>query len=263
MTEMECPFHLHLSPYLDGELDRLKAVEMKEHLKACAACRKELNLLLEIRNSLKQTANSAKAPASLREKILGEAHQTRKVALILPRSFAYAVPLVAILLVAAIVSFYYLWPWERDSFRDIIGTMVKYHSLYESGEKSPSLRSSSLQDVELWLKRNLDFKILIPRAAFAGYTLVGGDIFEDRGRKFVYLKYQQNGKTIGYVVLEDLALPIDLPEAVDIGGITLHIGKIKETYVGVWKKGGFVYTILTTEDRSELIEYAQGCIRFF
>ncbi len=260
---MKCPFHPHLSPYLDGELDHLKAKEMKEHLMACVICREELNLLLEIRNSLKQAAISAKAPTPLREKILGEARQTQSMIFILRRNFAYALPLVAVLLVAAILSVHYHWPWERDSFRNVVAIMVKYHSAYESGERSPSIRPSNLQDIGSWLKGKLDFEILIPRAAFAGYDLVGLDIFEHGGRKFVYLKYQQSGKTIGYVVSKDSALSIDLPETLDIGEITLHIGRIEETHVGIWKKGGLIYTILTTEDRSELVEYARECIRLF
>jgi mycothiol system anti-sigma-R factor len=260
---MKCPFHLHLSTYLDGELDHLKANETREHLKTCVACQEELNLLLDIRNSLKQAAASAKAPDSLRERIVGETRQARSTVFIPRKNFAYAFPLVALLLVAAIVSFYYHWPWERNSFGQVVASMVKYHSAYASGERAPGIRSSNIQDVELWVKGNLDFKILIPNAAFAGYDLVGGDIFEQSGRKFLYLKYQEDGKIIGYVIFEDFALPIDLPETINMGEITLHIGKIQETNIGVWKRGKLVYSVLTTEDRSELIEYVQKCIQLF
>ncbi len=263
INDMKCPFHLQLSPYLDGELDHLKAEKMKQHLGGCVACWEELTLLLEIRNSLKQAAGLVKAPDSLREKIQGEARQARNTVILTRRNFAYALPLVAITLVAAILGLYYQWPWERDSFKDVAALMAKYHSAYESGRRSPSIKSSELAEIELWLKGSLDFKILIPRAAFAGYHLVGGDIFEHRGRKFVYLKYQGDGKKIGYVVFKDWGLPIDLPESVRIGEIILHTGQIKETNVGVWKKGGLVYAVLTTEDRSELIEYAQKCIQLF
>lgn len=222
-----------------------------------------MNSLLEIRDYLKQAATSAKAPAPLREKILDEPRQARSTVFILRRNFAYALPLVAMLLVAAIVVFYYHWPWDRNSFRHVVALMVKYHSAYESGGRSPGIRSSNLQDVDLWLKGSLNFKIFIPRAAFAGYELVGADIFEYGGRKFIYLQYQHKDKTIGYVVFKESAFPIDLPETVDLGEITLHIGQIKETHVGVWKKGGLVYAIMTTEDRSELIEYARLCFQLF
>ncbi len=260
---MKCPFHARLSPYLDGELDRLEAKKMKEHVEACAACREELNFLLEIRDSLKQAAASAKVPASLREKILGETHQARSAVFILRRNLAYVLPLVAMLLVAAIWSFYSHWPWEQDSFRHIVATVVEYHSAYESGERAPSIRSSNLKDAELWLKEKVGFEILVPRAAFAGYNLVGVDVFEHRGKKFAYLKYQEQNKTIGYVVFKDLTFPIDLHQTMNIGEITFYFGQIKETNVGAWQKGGFVYVIMTTEDRSELIEYARNCIQLF
>ena len=215
-----------------------------------------------MRNCLKQAAVSAETPAALREKILGEAQRGRGTGFIFRKNLAYAFPLVAMLLVVAIASFYY-WPRERDSFKLIVARMVKYHSACESGEISPGIRSSNLQDVKSWLKGNLDFEILIPNAAFAGYDLVGGDIFEQRGRKFVYLKYQEGGNIIGYAIFKDSALPIDLPETIDMGEITLHIGKIQETNIGIWKREKLVYSVLTTEDRSELIEYVQRCIQLF
>lgn len=259
---MQCPLYPYLSAYVDGELEFLETKKVKEHVKGCVACREELNFLLEIRNGLKRAAVSVETPVTLREKILGEAQRGWSTGFLFRKNLAYAIPLFAMLLVITIASFYY-WPRERDSFNLIVANMVNYHSAYASGERSPGIRSSNLQDVESWLKGYLDFKILIPHAAFAGYALVGGDIFEQRGRKFVYLKYQEAGKIIGYVIYKDSALPIDLPETIDIGEITLHVGKIQETNIGAWKRGGLVYSVLTTEDRSELIEYVQKCIQLF
>ena len=64
-------------------------------------------------------------------------------------------------------------------------------------------------------------------------------------------------------IFKDVGFSIDLPETVDVGKIKLQIGKKKETNMAVWKKGGLVYLILTTENRSELMEYARRCIEFF
>ena len=258
---MQCPVYHYLSPYADGELEASETKKVREHLKGCVACQEELNLLLEIRNCLKRAALSAKTPATLREKILGEAQRGRSTGFLFRKDLAYAYPLVAVLIVA--IAIFYYWPRERDPFKLIVASMVKYHSAYASGERAPGIRSSNVQDVESWLKGYLDFKILIPHAAFAGYDLVGGDIFEQRGRKFVYLKYQQGIKVIGYVIFEDFALPIDLPETIDIDKITVHVGKIQGTNIGAWKRGELVYSVLTTEDRSELIEYIQLCIQLF
>jgi hypothetical protein len=183
---------------------------------------------------------------------------------LIPRwNFAYGGTLAAVLLFAIILIFYYRWPWERDSFTDVVASMVKYHAAYESGGRSLSVKSSDSQDTELWFKRTLDFKISIPNAAFAGYGLEGADIFEQNERRFIYLKYQRNGKTIGYIIFRDFGFSVDLPETVDIGEIKLHLGEKRETSFAVWKKGELVYVILTTEDRSELIEYARLCVQLF
>jgi anti-sigma factor RsiW len=259
---MSCSFYENLSPYCDGELDSLQAKEIEEHLGSCAVCQRELDYMLQIRNSLKQGAANTKAPSPLREKILGKTRQSRHTLLIARWNFAYVAPLAAMMLVAFILIFHY-WPVDRDSFTDVVDILVKYHAVYGPGGKSLSFESSDSDDAALWLKRKLDLEFSVPNAAFAGYSLEGADEFEQKDRKFAYLKYQHNGKTIGYIIFKDSALSINLPETVDIDNIKLYLGKKEDTNFAVWKNKGFVHLILTTEDRSELIDYARRCIRFF
>ncbi len=259
---MSCLFFKHVSPYLDGELDNLTGKKVKEHLDTCVFCKQELNFMLQIRNSLRQGAASTKAPSPLREKILGKTRQARRTTLLSQWNFAYAAPLAAMMLVAFILIFRY-WPGDRNSFTDVVDILVKYHAVYGPGGKSLSFESSDSDDAALWLKRKLDLEFSVPNAAFAGYELEGADGFEQNDRKFAYLKYQHNGKTIGYIIFKDSAFSIDLSETVDIDNIKLHVGKKEDTNFAVWKNKGLVYLILTTEDRSELIDYARRCIRFF
>ncbi len=72
---MSCTFYQYLSPYLDGELNSLKAKWIKEHLETCDFCRVEFNHMLQIRNSLREEAGSTKTPPRLKEKILGKTRQ--------------------------------------------------------------------------------------------------------------------------------------------------------------------------------------------
>ncbi len=89
------------------------------------------------------------------------------------------------------------------------------------------------------------------------------DGFEQKGRKYAYLKCRKVGKTIGLIIFKDKGFSLDLPESVNIDKFKIQMGKMKETNIAVWKKGGLVYFILTFEDRSELLEYARRCIKFF
>ena len=259
---MSCTYHEHLSPYSDRELDTLKAEEIKEHLETCVSCQGELNSLLQIRNSLQQGAASTKAPLHLKEKILGETRQIERKGFIPRWNFARASTLVAAVLLAFILAFYY-WPQGKDSFTDVVDTLVKYHAVYGPGGKSLSLESSNSREAALWFKNKLGLEFSVPNAAFAGYSLQGADAFEQKGRKFAYLKYQEDGKIVGYIIFKDSAFSIDLPETVTVGKIKLQVGKKEETNIAVWKKEGLVYLILTTENRSELLEYAQRCIQLF
>ena len=54
-----------------------------------------------------------------------------------------------------------------------------------------------------------------------------------------------------------MAFSIDQTETVAVGKIKLQIGKKKDANMGMWKKDGLIYLILTTEDRSELLEYTR------
>lgn len=259
---MNCSFSQYLSPYLDGELESPKAKGIKEHLETCESCRGELNLMLQIRNSLRQAAASAKAPPLLKEKIMDETRQTRRPVFIPRWSFAHAAGLVAVLLFASILIFNY-WSLDKDSFSDVVETLVRYHAAYETGKRSLAIKSSDSQNIRSWLEEQLGFKTLIPHAAFAGYRLKGADTFEQEDRKFAYLKYLRNGKVIGYVIFKDFTFSVDLPETIDMGEIKLYVGKENETNFAVWKKRGLVYLLFTNENRSELLEYAQLCIQLF
>jgi anti-sigma factor (TIGR02949 family) len=259
---MSCSFYQYLSPFLDGELDSLKAKGIEEHLETCESCRRELNLVLQIRNSLRQGAASMKAPPGLKEKIMDETRQTRPRVFIPRLSFAHATGLVAVLLFASILTFYY-WSLDRDSFSDVVDTLVRYHAAYGTGTRSLTIKSSDSQNAASWLEEKLGFKTPIPHAAFAGFSLKGADIFEQGDRKVAYLKYLRKGKVIGYFIFKDFAFSIDPLETVDMGDIKLYVGKKKETNFAVWKKRGLVYLILTNENRSELLEYAERCIVLF
>jgi anti-sigma factor RsiW len=57
-----------LGPYLDGELEAEKLIELDEHVGACETCREEVQLLRAMRGSLKRVARGV-APAGLRERL--------------------------------------------------------------------------------------------------------------------------------------------------------------------------------------------------
>jgi anti-sigma factor (TIGR02949 family) len=57
-----------LGPYLDGELEAAKLIEIDEHVAQCETCREEAQLLRAIRGSLKRVVRTA-APQGLRDRI--------------------------------------------------------------------------------------------------------------------------------------------------------------------------------------------------
>ena len=57
-----------LGPYVDGELEPPKLIEMDEHVTRCGTCGEEVQLLRAIRGSMKRIVRST-APGGLRERI--------------------------------------------------------------------------------------------------------------------------------------------------------------------------------------------------
>jgi anti-sigma factor RsiW len=69
MTLHECRDRARmLGPYLDGELEAAKLIEIDEHVASCETCREEAQLLRAMRGSLKRVVRMP-APAGLRDRI--------------------------------------------------------------------------------------------------------------------------------------------------------------------------------------------------
>jgi anti-sigma factor RsiW len=69
MTLHECRDRARmLGPYLDGELEAPKLIEIDEHVAVCETCREEAQLLRAMRGSLKRVVRTA-APGGLSERI--------------------------------------------------------------------------------------------------------------------------------------------------------------------------------------------------
>ena len=69
MTLHECRDRSRmLGPYLDGELEAAKLIEIDDHIESCETCREEAQLLQAMRGSLKRVVKTSVA-GSLRERI--------------------------------------------------------------------------------------------------------------------------------------------------------------------------------------------------
>jgi anti-sigma factor RsiW len=69
VTVSECRDRIRmLGPFLDGELEASKLIDIDEHVSACVGCREEVQLLRAMRGSLKRVVRSP-APNGLRDRI--------------------------------------------------------------------------------------------------------------------------------------------------------------------------------------------------
>jgi anti-sigma factor RsiW len=69
VTVRECRDRIRmLGPFLDGELEASKLIDIDEHVSACDGCREEVQLLRAMRGSLKRVVRG-RAPRGLRDRI--------------------------------------------------------------------------------------------------------------------------------------------------------------------------------------------------
>ena len=61
-----------LHAYVDGELDVMRSLDVEQHLKTCPACAAARRSLQSLRSTLRHSDLSYSAPASLRNRVLGE-----------------------------------------------------------------------------------------------------------------------------------------------------------------------------------------------
>lgn len=191
--------HKLIHPYLDGELDLVRNLEIEAHLHDCRTCAQEYAELRSLHSALSATTLRFEPPAALRNRIRAGVRENEVTNRPWRLSWRWMIPvgLAALIIVAwslvAILS--------RPSASDLVAQEVVSSHVRSLMEKHlTDVPSSDQHTVKPWFDGRLDFSPPVKDLASAGFSLIGGRLDYIGNRPVAALVYQHRQHYINVFV---------------------------------------------------------------
>ena len=190
-----------IHPYLDGELDLVRSLEIEAHLKDCQTCARDYNELRSLHSAISNTALRFEPSAALRKRIgvavRNESDRTNGSS---RRSWRWLIPAVSFaILVIVVVSLFVLL--NRPSTSDLVAQEIVSSHVRSLMEKHlTDVPSSDQHTVKPWFDGRLDFSPPVKDLAAAEFSLVGGRLDYIGNRPVAALVYQHRQHYINVFV---------------------------------------------------------------
>lgn len=164
----------------------------------------------------------------------------------------WALSAALLLVVIAALSLFRSLPRPRLSGQELAEVAVSTQQQF-SEEHSPfDFTSESQQTLNEWLKRSLDYSVVLPESPLLPgesrpYRLEGARLAEIRGRKVAFLTYNiQPGVTSLMVAPASLAIASGGTEA-HFKKVTFHYAMVRGYKVVTWSQHGLTYALVSSE----------------
>jgi anti-sigma factor RsiW len=194
-------FRTFLHPYLDGELDLLRQVEIEEHLRAGDACSRIYQAQLSLRSALKSDELYFRAPENLERKVRMVTQRPegkpRLPRLQMPGWIGAAVAAAAVVALAVFVSPMLSRPSRTERIaQDVVSAHIR--SLMPG--HLTDVPSSENHTVKPWFAGRLDFSPPVVDLRAEGFQLVGGRLDYAADRPVAALVYRKGEHVINLFV---------------------------------------------------------------
>ena len=237
-----------IHPYLDGELDLVRSLEIEAHLNDCQPCAQAYNELHSLHSAVSDTALRFEPPAALRHRVRSalrdESEVTNRSS---PLSGRWLIPAVscAVLLIGALSLFALL---SRPSTSDLVAQEIVSSHVRSLMEKHlTDVPSSNQHTVKPWFDGRLDFSPPVKDLAAAGFTLAGGRLDYIGNRPVAALVYQHRQHYINVFVYPATG-------ASDTSGRAL----VRQGYNLInWSDSGMNYWAVSDLNLAELQQFVQ------
>ena len=193
--------HRLIHPYLDGELDLVRSLEIEAHLNDCQTCAQAYNELRSLHSAVSDTALRFEPPAALRNRVRSAVRDESEVTNRSSRlSWRWMIPAVSFA-VLVIVALSLLALLRRPSTSDLVAQEVVSSHVRSLMEKHlTDVPSSDQHTVKPWFDGRLDFSPPVKDLALAGFSLVGGRLDYIGNRAVAALVYQHRQHYINVFV---------------------------------------------------------------
>jgi len=240
--------HKLIHPYLDGELDLVRGLEIEAHLHDCQRCARAYHELRSLHSAISDTALRFELPAALRNRIRSalrdESGATNRP---LRLSWRWMIPAVSFA-VLVIITWGLIALLSRPSTSDLMTQEIVSSHVRSLIEKHlTDVPSSDQHTVKPWFDGRLDFSPPVKDLASAGFSLIGGRLDYIGNRPVAALVYQHRQHYINVFVWPSTA-------ASDVSGKAL----VRQGYNLIsWTNAGMTYWAISDLNLAELQQFVQ------
>lgn len=229
-----------LDAYLDRELDGESSSAVRDHLGACAACRREV-AQREAFGRLVRSAPRYSAPDRLRERVLTQGARRRVGRRVL--TWAAAAVLVISVVTGTTLLRSSVAPGDAAA-----GEAVSSHVRSLMADHLFDVRSTDQHTVKPWFLGKLDFSPPVMDLAEIGFPLVGGRLDYIGGRPVAALVYERRQHTINVFVFPVRDDAIAGPS----------VGTVRGFQVRHWVHGGMHFWAVSDLNAAELTQFCEA-----
>ncbi len=243
-----------IEPYLGGDLDIERGVQLERHLESCAACRGELAGARAFKAALREKLPYHRAPPALhravRESLAGAergnlADADRAASGARPRPPPWVRMAASLALVAGLSSgiTYYVMPRAADPIAEAV--FASHVRGVLSGRRLVDVQSADEHTVRPWFGDKLDFSPPVKDLASEGFLLVGGRMDYVAGRTVAALVYQRQNHVITLFIWPNGEKPRPVTADVHRGDTLVH-----------WSDGAMTYWAVSDLNARDLVDFA-------
>jgi len=233
-----------LHPYLDGELDLVRHLQIEHHLAECAACAERNLGLQRLRETITAAPLYHRAPAALRARLQAAPAPLSTDGR--PRwriRVAFAATAAAALLCGVAVV-----PWSGAAAENrLVAEVVAGHVRSLQAEHLTDVASSDRHTVKPWFRGRLDFSPPVPDLAPQGYPLSGGRLDYLSDRPVAALVYGRRQHVINLFLW---------PAATDDERAVRPLSR-QGFHVRTWRQSGMTYWAISDLNPQELDEFVR------
>jgi anti-sigma factor RsiW len=244
--------HRLIHPYLDGELDLVRSLEIEAHFKDCQTCTQAYNELRSLHSAVGDKALRFEPPAALRNRISSAVRDESGTAnRSLRLSWSRMIPgLISAVsgVVLVIVAFSLIALLSRPSTSDLVSQEIVSSHVRSLMEKHlTDVPSSDQHTVKPWFDGRLDFSPPVKDLASAGFSLAGGRLDYIGNRPVAALIYQRRQHYINVFIWPSTG-------ASDASGRAL----VRQGYNLIhWTNAGMNYWAVSDLNLAELQQFVQ------